>query len=678
MLFEQDGKLVYRYGGETVVVEAWHDNALRVRSTMYPKLPDEDWALSQPRPAHAAAPVVRVDGAAGSKAGGTITNGKIKATVSASGKLIVTDARTGKVLLEEYQRRRDDPTDPKASAILVDAREFAPIAGGDFAVTARFESQDVDERIYGMGQYQQPNLDLKGCDLELAQRNSQASVPFALSSRGYGFLWNSPSVGRAVFGRNVMSFESRSSRALDYWVVAGDSPRDIAQAYAAATGTVPMMPEYGLGFWQCKLRYQTQQELLEVARKHRGLGLPMDVIVVDFFHWPTQGDWRFDPTYFPDPKAMVDELREMGVELMVSIWPTIDVRSESYAEMRERGLLVRAERGIATQLDFCGQTQMADFTSPEARRYVWAKCKRNYADLGVKVFWLDEAEPEYAVYSFDNYRYHDGPLLAVGNRYPVCYSQAFYEGQQAEGQRDVVNLVRCAWAGSQRYGSLVWSGDIASSWGSFRNQLAAGLNMGMAGIPWWTTDAGGFHGGDPNDEGFRELLVRWFQWAAFCPVMRLHGDREPKQPQYGTTGGAECLSGAPNEVWSYGEANFVILKKYLLIREALRDYTRELMRQAHERGWPVMRTCFFEFPDDAEAWKVEDAYMYGHRFLVAPILEAGQTKRRVYLPAGARWKRFRGGAAQSEAEDGGEAWHGGETVEVDAPIDDMPVFERLP
>jgi len=228
---------------------------------------------------------------------------------------------------------------------------------------------------------------------------------------------------------------------------------------------------------------------------------------------------------------MVAELKEMNIELMVSIWPTVDKRCAHYEDMVAKGFLIRTDRGIRTAMNIEGETVHYDATNPEARDYVWQMSKQHYYSKGIKLFWLDEAEPEYSVYDFDNYRYHLGSNLSIGNIYPKCYAQTFYEGMTAAGQGDVVNLLRCAWAGSQKYGALVWSGDIASSWGVFRCQLAAGLNMGMAGLPWWTTDIGGFHGGNPDDEKFRELFVRWFQWGTFCPVMRLHGDREPQQPQ---------------------------------------------------------------------------------------------------------------------------------------------------
>ena len=295
MLFKQDGRLVYRFDAEELWVEAWGESALRVRATKVAKMPEQDWALQKPAPAPTQITIEQ--GIA------SLSCGKIKATITEGGKLSIYNG-AGELLLEEYSRNRKNVLDPKLSALEIEAREFKPILGGDYHLTARFESLDPKEKLFGMGQYQQPFLDLKGHDLELAHRNSQASVPFALSSRGYGFLWNNPAIGRAVLGKNVMSFEAYSTTVLDYWVVAGDTPAEIEEAYARATGTVPMMPEFGLGFWQCKLRYQTQDELLEVAREYKRRDLPIDLIVVDFFHWPRQGEWKFDKTYWPDPGTL--------------------------------------------------------------------------------------------------------------------------------------------------------------------------------------------------------------------------------------------------------------------------------------------------------------------------------------------------------------------------------------
>jgi alpha-D-xyloside xylohydrolase len=293
MLHQKENRLVYAFDAEQVWVEPWGPNAVRVRASKMGYMPSENWALEEEAPS--SSPEISIQ-----KTSGTLINGKIKAVLTSGGKLTIWNS-DGKLLLEEYSRNLHDLTDPKVSSLNLDAREFKPLLGGDYHLTARFESLDPKEKIYGMGQYQQPYLNIKGAQLELAHRNSQASVPFAVSSRGYGFLWNNPSIGNSIFGKNIMSFEALSTKALDYWVVAGDTPAEIVQAYAGVTGKVPMMPEYGLGFWQCKLRYQTQEELLKVAREYKRRKLPIDLIVVDFFHWPKQGDWRFDPTYWPDP-----------------------------------------------------------------------------------------------------------------------------------------------------------------------------------------------------------------------------------------------------------------------------------------------------------------------------------------------------------------------------------------
>jgi alpha-D-xyloside xylohydrolase len=360
---------------------------------------------------------------------------------------------------------------------------------------------------------------------------------------------------------------------------------------------------------------------------------------------------------------MVDELKSMGIELMVSIWPTVEESSENYKEMVEKGYLIRADRGNRMML---AGASIFDATHPEARAYVWSKARQNYYDHGIKIFWLDEAEPEYGLYHYDIYRYHLGPDLQIGNLYPQMYARAFYEGMTGAGQQNAINLLRCAWAGSQRYGALVWSGDIDTTFRSFKNQFAAGLNMGLAGIPWWTTDIGGFHGGNPADPAYREVLVRWFQYGVFCPVFRLHGFRDPHRPPLSDHGGGKMLSGAENEVWSYGEEAYAILTRYLFLRERLKPYITTLMQAAHEKGTPVMRTLFYEFPADPRAWDVEDEYLFGPDLLVAPVMEPGATQRPVYLPAGARWTDAWSGAA----------YDGGQTITAAAPLETIPLFLR--
>jgi len=661
-LRKQDHRLVWDYDHQAVWIEAWGPHSLRVRSTPLAEMThDPEGALLPPGPGEAE---IEINGDVG-----TIRHGRITATVHDRGRITITN-QNGRVLLDERWRNRDI-AGLTYNATNVPAREFKSLGGRSFQITQRWEAQ-AGEKFFGMGQYQDGQFDLKGSTLELAQRNSQASVPFVISNRGYGMLWNNPAIGRATFGNNYTEFVALSSSQLDYWITAGDTPSQLVSAYADATGKVPLMPDYALGFWQCKLRYKTQDELLEVAREYKRRGLPLSVIVADFFHWPLQGEWKFDPRYWPDPEAMVRELKGMGVELMVSIWPTVDKRSENYPEMLAQGLLVRTEGGVRTNFEFMGNTVFYDATHPKAREFVWSVAKKNYFDKGIRLFWLDEAEPEYSVYDFDQYRYHLGANQEVGNRYPLHYAQTFYEGLRSAGVENVVNLLRCAWAGSQRYGALVWSGDIDTTFESFRNQLVAGLHMGLAGIPWWTTDIGGFGGGDPDDPAYRELLIRWFQYGAFCPVFRLHGFRVDKNPKFALmhpdgSASDDVFSGGPNEVWSYGDEAYDILVHYLHLRERLKPYLAGLMRQAHEAGTPVMRPVFFDFPDEPSHWEIRDQFLLGPDLLVAPILEPQARSRSVALPRGATWKNHWTGAVVD----------GGVTISVDAPLGQIPLFLRV-
>lgn len=655
IFYKKENSLIWKNENELVAIEAWGNNALRVRTTMYPKLNNENWALEYVKPSD-----VRVF-IENDKA--IIINGKIKAEISNIGK--ITFFKDGEIILNEYYRAFGFTK--HSPSMKVKAREFKPINGGDYSLTIRFESNE-NEKIYGMGQYQQPNFDLKGCILELAQRNSQISVPFAMSNLGYGFLWNNPAIGKVMFGANYTEWKAEVTEQMDYWITVDDSPKKIIENYTEVVGRSPIMPENVLGLWQCKLRYRTQEEVLEVAREYYNRGIPLDVIVIDFFHWIRQGDWSFDPKYWPDPKGMVEELNKMGTRCMVSIWPTVDKNSINFNEMRENGLLVRTEKGSSQTFDFLGDTRIYDATNPEAREFIWSKVKENYYKYGIDLFWLDEAEPEYIAYDFEHYRYYIGPNIKVGNIYPRMHSQAFYDGLKGEGKNNIVNLVRCAWVGSQKYGALVWSGDIYSNFESFRDQFAAGLNMGIAGIPWWVSDIGGFFGSIENQH-FNELIIRWFQYATFCPILRMHGDREPhniKQLEENTIGGGFCFTGSPNEIWSFGEEVYQIMNNYLAIRLGMKEYINNLMIEAHTNGSPIIRSMFYEFPEDGICWDIKDQYMFGSDYLVAPVLYQGLTKRNVYLPKG-KWKNINDNLI----------YEGNQYIEAKAPLEYIPVFKRI-
>ncbi|QEU47535.1 glycoside hydrolase family 31 protein [Schleiferilactobacillus harbinensis] len=638
---------------ERLRIIAWGQNSFRVVATPTGPL---DLACSALLPTASTAAVTVTDTQA------TITNGQISCVINngdwwdRTGRLRFYNA-AGDLLLEELN---------PGGALQRQARRFEPLSGGgQYALTASFAGQPA-AHFAGMGQYQQTIADLNGTTLELAQRNSQASVPFYLSSTGYGFLWHNPAIGSVTFGKNVIEWHAQATAQLDYWITAGDTPAQIEAQYSAVVGQAPMMPDYGLGFWQSKLRYATQADVLAVARKYHELKIPVSVLVIDYYHWPRCGDYRFDPHFFPDPAAMAEECARYGIKLMVSVWPQIDERSENYADMRERGLLVHTNHGLPVQMKFHGNNEFYDATNPAARHYVWDKVQKNYGAHGIHLFWLDEAEPEFSTYDFANYTYYAGSVLSTGNLYPREYVRGFYEGEIAANGHPEVNLVRCAWVGSQRYGALVWSGDIHSTFQDLRNQISAGLHMGIAGIPWWTTDIGGFHGGRPDDPAFRELLVRWFQFGAFSPVMRIHGARQPMTKVYKADGEETEAAGAPNEVWSFGPEVEKILTKFIRIRALLKPYLEKVMTAAHETGAPVMRPLFYEFPNDQAAWPVNDQFLLGADILVAPIVHAGDRQREVYLPAGAEWTDARTG----------QHYAGGQRVAAAAPLDSLPVFLR--
>ena len=624
MQFETaNGVLIARNGGEMLRIEPWGKNSLRVRATMLPELSNQDWALTEtPESSHAEVECHEVDhwvgdGTIDKRESASITNGRICAVVNFAG--VITFYRDGRQFLREYYRSYDGTLSRESRCLKTVNREWKGIIGGS---------------------------------------------EFSLN-----LLWNNPAVGQVTFGKNYTEWIARSTKQMDYWLTVADSPKQILENYTAVTGRAPMFPEDRMGLWQCKLRYRTQDEVLSVARQYQKEGIHIDQIVIDFFHWTVQGDWKFDTTYWPDPKAMVDELHSMGIKVIVSVWPSVDRKSENFQPMMDRGLLIRTERGAAQTYDYQGDCVEIDVFNPETRKYVWEICKKNYYDFGIDAFWLDNSEPDYGVYDFDHYRYIAGPALSCSNIYPQLYSRVFYDNMKDLGDGNVVNLLRCAWAGSQKYGNVVWSGDVPSTFEAFYDQLQAGLNMGLAGIPWWTTDVGGFMTDDVNDPDFQQLLIRWYEFAVYSAVLRMHGDRGPYNiPPLDTRdwGGGYLHTGQPNELWSYGEENYRIMKKYYDIRIEMHDYIKQLYEEASSNGSPLIRTMFYEFPEDSKCWELQDQYMFGSDYLVAPIFHLNQFEREVYLPAG-KWEDTRDH----------KVYNGGQTITADAPLDSMPVFKRI-
>ncbi len=646
-----EGKRIYWEGeGEIMWLEPYGKNSLRFRASKSLHIKEDlDWTLLPPNEDDAAIDVTD------EKA--VITNGKIRAEVFGDGTVNYYD-HTGKSLLREYWIDEREIT-----ISLRRGREYRAISTEAFEIDLYFKA-NPDEHFHGMGQDPNDCFDLKGSTIPLEQKNTKCTVPFAISNIGYGFLWNNPAIGRVEFVNNHTLWHADAARQIDYIIIAGDEPAEIMHHYTEITGRAPMLPEWAAGFWQCKLRYETQEELLSVAREYKRRNIPVSVIVCDYFHWTAQGEWKFDPSRWPDPRGMVDELNEMGMRLMVSIWPTVDTRSENYLYMRNKNYLVRAERGTSLFKIMHGADTFYDATHPGARNFVWGRAKQNYYDYGIKMFWLDESEPSFTPYHYDNVRYYMGNGSEVSNIYPFYYAKTFYDGMKAAGEDEVVNLLRCAWLGSQRNSIVVWSGDIASTFDSLRKQIKAGLNFSFSGVPWWTTDIGGFFCGDPEDEKFRELLVRWFAFGVFCPIFRLHGNRLPYKDVNRFDPNSYNRSGGPNEVWSFGEENCRILTDFISLRQRLIPYILEQMHKASHDGTPVMRPLLYDFPEDRTAYPIYDEYMFGPDILVAPVINDGQREREVYLPEGAGWTD----------PYTGKSYKGGITVTVDAPMDRIPVF----
>ena len=636
------------FGHERLRLEAWGKDSIRVRAGQGHIAEDLLGALIADRP---------TDSAGAGSGGQTLVNGRLRAQVSLDGMVSFWRSDDGRELVSEERAHFWWPG----------PRLFLANGNGSYRIEQRFRGYE-GEKLFGLGQHLHGRFDQKGLVMDLVQRNAEVSIPFMVSSRGYGFLWNLPAVGRVELAANGTRWVADSARQIDYWVTAGDNPAEILSHYADATGHAPGLPSWASGFWQSKLRYGTQEELLAVAREYHRRGVPLAVIVSDFFHWKYLGDWSFHSVDWPDPAAMVNELESMGTKLMVSIWPCLSPLSPNYQPMLERGLLISSEQGLTFHATWPERgvgasigTAFYDSTNPEARGYIWEQIEKSYFKDGVRVFWLDACEPEMRPDYPASLRFAAGPGLEVANLYPREHARGFYEGMVRRGEEDVLLLCRSAWAGSQRYGAAVWSGDIPTTFESLAVQVRAGLNMAMSGIPWWTTDIGGFFGGDPDDPGYRELFVRWFQYGAFCPLFRLHGYRVPEM-----TMGSDTMTGGPNEIWSYGDEVYGILRSYVLLRERLRPYLHEQAQETSLTGVPLMRPLFLEFPDDKRSWAIEDQFMFGPDLLVAPVLEQGATQRSVYLPSGAEWTDAWTGAPVSS----------GEVVLATAPLERIPIFLR--
>jgi alpha-D-xyloside xylohydrolase len=508
------------------------------------------------------------------------------------------------------------------------------------------------EGLYGLGQHQAGVWNYRGESIDLSQENTNIAIPLLMSSNGYGLFWNNTS--RSRFNNrfaNYLYVSSEVADKIDYYFLYGPEFDRVIGEYRELTGAAPLFGKWAYGFWQCKNRYQSQQELLAIAAKYRALHIPVDDIVQDWFWWNRKGEHVFNSNY-PDPKRMIDELHRQHFHFMISVWPFFEPGSSEYQYMDAQGWFIDKFKFDKLPYHRAGMA-VYDASNPEARRYYWGLMNKALFKIGVDAWWLDTVEPETEGQEENILLGHK---LAIGsgdrhlNLYPLLTESGVYEGQRAASDRKrVFILARSAFAGSQRYGVTAWSGDVNSDFETLKRQIPAGLNYALSGMPYWTTDIGGFVSGNPDDPAYRELFVRWFQFGTFSPIFRVHGTRTTNQ----------------NELWSYGPEAQQILTSFDRLRYELLPYIYSAAWKITQTGYTIMRPLIMDFRSDPRVRDIGDQFMFGPSILVNPITEAGANSRRLYLPR-SQWYDFWSG----------EQISGGRMHEAAAPPDRMPLFIR--
>ena len=576
----------------------------------------------------------------------------------------------GSILTELTGWGQAVPNQKDATAYL--ASERRPTDDPFYVVSATFSAPD-DEHYYGLGQNQEGFLDHRGHTVHCwndynAPGGQSTCIPFLITNKGYGILWDNPSKTTIIPGFNERtSWQSEVGDRVSFFVIAGKTPDEIYAGLKQLTGPTVMLPKSALGYIQCKQRYGNQQELLDVARQYRKRNLPADVMVVDWFYYTEMGQMDFDHNFWPDPKAMNDELHKLGYETMISVWPRFVPEDRYYAELRSKGWLIQKADGSPIDgLPYDKAGADIDTTNPDAAEWYWQTIKSNILSVGFDSLWADETEPDLPV---DGAYYKIGPGTRYFNLYPLTHVGALYDRSRRDmpEKRSLV-LSRDAYTGLQSKGAILWSSDIAPTWDTYRRQIPTGLGVAASGFTYWSNDTGGWgflpekhtpaHQPllDPSDarkivggyDDYPELYTRWFQYASFLPIFRTHGSR------------------LENETWSYGKAAEPILEKYLQLRYELMPYIYSLSYQTWQTGVPFMKALPIAFSGDEKVADIRDEYMFGPAFLVAPVTEQGATSRSVYLPKGSDWYNYWSG----------EKLHGGQQITVHAPIDTLPLFVK--
>jgi alpha-D-xyloside xylohydrolase len=511
-----------------------------------------------------------------------------------------------------------------------------------YQVVDRF-SPDFTEAFYGLGQHQNGMFNYRGATVELAQNNTDIAIPLLVSTRGYGILWNTASLTH-VDNRFPLElkFNSIAGAGVDYFVLYGPEMDEVIHEYRELTGHAPMLPRWAYGFIQSKDRYVSLDEIQSIGQRYRAEHIPIDVLVQDWFWWKTEGDPEFNANYH-DVAGDLEKLHQQNFHTMISTWGLIDPRAETYKKLEAENL-------------FVADARVYDATNPRARDVYWENLPGKLFGQGWDSFWLDSAEPE-------EYWPHLGDAIlksrnvAIGNGaeytnvYPLLHNLGIQENwRKTTDKKRVFLLTRSAFLGQQRVGGTVWSGDVFSSYWGLSHQIAAGLNYAVSGLPYWTTDIGGYwptYDGQMQDPAYQELYLRWFQFGVFCPVFRSHGHRPH------------------NEMWSYPGVETQLIA-YDKLRYRMMPYIYSLAWRVSHEDYTMQRPLVMDFRGDPLTWNIADQFMFGPALMVDPVIEAKATKRRVYLPKDAVWYDFWSG----------EKLAGGEYVEASAPLERIPLYVR--
>ncbi len=666
----------------TLQLQVWSDNAIRVTYAVGAELPALKSYTVVGKPAKAQWDVQDSPDAV------TLQTAALRARV---------DKQTGAV---SFLDLKDNPILQESG----EGREIAPAVqpGVEGTLCRQSFVLPPDEGIYGLGQHQQGVFNYRGRTVRLLQQNMEAGIPVILSSKGYSLLWDNPAVteisagartpaapaatgpargGRTPVpegaGENVMRWTSETGKAIDYYFIYGPSADASIKTYRAITGDAPMMGKWVWGFWQCKQRYSSQEELLSVAKHYRDEQMPIDGIIQDWRYWApgndTWGSHTFDASRYPDPAGLFKQLHDEHIHNLISVWPKFDVGSPNSKELIANGAMFDP---VIPYVFPPGKGQWYDPFSDKGREIYWRQISDQLFKVGIDGWWLDAPEPELSGKwgEFRTFRTSVGQGATVFNAFPLMHSTGIYQGQRAESdEKRVVILTRSAYAGQQRNSAITWSGDIAGTWNVLRNQVPAGLNFSVSGIPYWNTDTGGFGRstgqGNPANPAYQELFTRWFQFSAFCPMFRVHGDA------------ADDGLGPGKEFWRFDPKTQATWRNFVNLRYRLMPYIYSVSWQVTSNGYTMMRPLVMDFPNDQKVLSIGDQYLFGPAIMVSPVTTQGATSRSVYLPEGqhtqerqrvGNWYDFWTGKLQNQMP----ADAVGQTITAEAPIDSMPLYIR--